>query len=193
MKFFILDCNEPLSVNSEAMMEIHNTFRVGGIRLWSSGKGHDKPVPTPIEIPFDTFREYSGAPIEFLDVGIPIMSLRMANALLDAGVNNIEFYDASLVNKQSGKTFHYKAFNIIGLVSAADLKRSAWHSLDGDVQHTVSFERLILDESLSERLDIFRLAENVKAIIVSERIKHILLSKGINTLKFISPEQWTMV
>lgn len=53
--YYLLECEEPLSPDGEALLEIHNTFRVGEIRLWKSGKRHTRPVPEPIEVRFETF------------------------------------------------------------------------------------------------------------------------------------------
>lgn len=188
--FYILDCDEPLSPNGEALMEIHNTFRVGGIRLWKSGARHTKPVPEPIEIPFDTFRGYNGPPVELLDLGIPVMSARLAKALNDAGVSNIDFYDATLVHSTTGVRYPYKAYNIIGLVAAADLGKSEWFSDDGTPLINVSFTRLALDESACRDQQLFRLAENVNAIVVSATLRDYLIAEGFTTLRFKKPEDW---
>lgn len=190
---YILDCDEPLSPNGEALMEIHNTFRVGTIRRWKSGLRHEQEVPVPIEINFDSFRGYSGPPVELLDLGIPIMSERLANALTQAGVANIDFYDATLTESKTGATYRYKAYNIIGLIAAADLGKSDWSSPDAEPLIDVSFTSLTLKESAIPNQPLFRLAENVNAIVVSSAVREHLLASGLNTLKFTQPENWVQL
>ncbi|MGC4118729.1 MAG: hypothetical protein QM765_30055 [Myxococcales bacterium] len=183
---YLLECEEPLSPNGEALLEIHNTFRVGGIRLWKSGTRHLKPVPQPIEIPFDTFRGYDGPPVELLDLGIPIMSARLAEELAAAGVSNIDLYDATLVHRGTGARYPYKAFNILGLVAAADLGKS-------EQVGEGSFTRLVLDEAACRGRLLFRLEENVNAIVVSEEVRDHLIAKGFTTLRFRRPEDWVQL
>lgn len=191
--YYILDCDAPLSPNGEALIEIHNNFRVGGIRLWEVGVRHEKDVPVPIEVMFDTFRGYDGPPVELLDVGIPIMSERLADALTLAGVANIDFYDATLTHSKTGTTYRYKAFNIIGLIAAADMTRSEWSSTDGEPLINVSFTHLALNESTMPNQSLFRLAENINAIVVSAAVRDHVLASGIATLKFTRPEDWMQV
>jgi len=191
--YYILDCNEPLSEEGEALLEIHNNFRVGKIRLWRTGRPLRGEVPGPIEIRFDRFRGYEGPPVELLDLGIPIMSRRMADALTEAGVDNLELFPAKLVHPGSGEAYEYRAYNVIGLVAAADLDKSEWSSYDGRPVMDTSFESLVLDESKVGTQLLFRLAENVNALMIHERVRDHLTEKGIDTLEFIAPEDWSQI
>jgi len=191
--YYVLDCDEPLSPNGEALMEIHNTFRVGQIRLWASGRRHTKEVPVPIEIRFDTFRGYDGPPVPLRDVGIPIMSERLATVLTEAGVSNVDFYDAVLIHSGSGARYPYKAFNIIGLIAAADLAKSEWSSMDRKPVVNVSFTSLAIDEAACGGVLLFRLAENINAIMVHHSVRERILAAGITGLKFTVPADWVQL
>jgi hypothetical protein len=191
---YLLDCDVPLTGDGEApLMIIHNTFRVGKNRLWKTGAALKHDVPTPIEIAFEPLREYQGSPVELLDIGIPIMSERLAKALMSSGVDNVSFYDAILTNTLSGEKYSYKAFNVLGLVAAADLQRSEWKSFDSIPLADVSFHSLLLDESKCRNLLMFRLAENANALVIHEIIKKNILAYGIDTLKFTLPEDWVQI
>lgn len=188
--FYILDCDIPEASNGAATMEIHNAFRVGNIRLWSSGIRHEKEVPVPIEIEYETFHGYEGPPIDLLDVGIPIMSEKLAEALLSFGVKNIDFYDAILTHKVTRATYKFKAFNVIGLVAAADMNKSNWASYDGDPTINVSFKKLVLKPTSGTEPLIFRLAENIKALMIRSDLRDHLVKSGFGHLKYKNPKDW---
>lgn len=188
--YYVLDCLEPLSPNGEALLEVHNTFRVGAIRLWKSGARHRTPVPQPIEMVFDTFRGYDGPPVEMLDLGIPIMSARLAGALTDAGVDNIDFYDVALRHRETGIQHAYKAYNIIGLVSAADLGNSEWLGGSNEQRIDMPLTTLAIDKNACADHRLFRLAENVNAIVVRQDVREILEKSGFPSLRFKRPEDW---
>src|SRR5712691_8445997 len=157
--YFMLRCLEPLTENGEALMEIHNCFRVGNIRLWRGGRKHTSDVPTPIEIDFEPLRDYDGPPIELRDVCIPIMSARLADTLVEAGVDSVDFYEAVLKNTKTGQRYDYRAFNVVGNVAAADLERSEGTVHDGRPVADVSFKALAFEESKAMGMRMFRLAE----------------------------------
>ena len=128
-----------------------------------------------------------------LDVGIPIMSERMVQALLSAGVNNVEFHEAVLINTVTGEKYPYRAFNVVGLVAAANLDRSECDIHDGVPVADVSFYKLVLDESKCRSCLMFRLEENVSTLMVHDSVRQELLSRGIDMLKFIKPEDYVQI
>jgi hypothetical protein len=193
MMYYVLRCLLPQNERGEALMEIHNCFEVDGVWGWRNGlkrKPHEGDVPTPIMIDFEPFRGYEGPPVELRDVCIPIMSKRLGEALVEVGVDNVEFFDAILVNTVTRERYHYWAFKVVGLVAAADLGQSDWESYDGKPIGDVSFEKLVIDESRIAGLLMFRLAENFSALMVHEKVREHVLSRGINTVEFVRPEDW---
>ena len=174
--YYIIDCEIPVSEGGGILMEIHNYFRVGKIRLWRRGQPFKYEVPAPILIDCEPFHSYKGPPMELFDVGIPLMSARLARVLTETGVNNIDFYEAILKNTETGETYNYKAYNVIGLVAA-----------------DVIFNKLVVDEDKTHGLLMFRLAENINALMVHKEVRDRILSSGIDTLTFKKTEDWVQL
>lgn len=124
---------------------------------------------------------------------LPLMSRRLVNALQQAGVDNLQLYPTRLINPQGEKPppeDHYLAVNILGLVAAADRVRS---KLNPDVPErmiSTDFHSLVIDPEKAHDLLMFRLAENVSAVLVHERVKRFVEASGIHTLTWYTPESW---
>lgn len=193
--YFILDCALPLNENGEALMEIHNCFKVGNARNWKNGKPFKPNVsfPIPIEIDYEPYREYNGPPVEMLDICIPIMSKRLKEAVELSGVDNIDFFPAILTNTDTGAKYDYFAFKVIGLIAAADMGSSEFSSFDEDGLIDTSVESLVIDDKKAHALKVFRLAENINALMVNEEVKKFLENSGINTLNFLKPEEFVQL
>lgn len=193
--YYVLDCDFPLNENGEALLEVHNCFRIGGIRNWKNGKplNPKNEIPDPIPIDYETFRGYQGPPVEMLDLCIPIMSARLHDALTDSGVDNVEFLPVKLTNRATGEMHKYFAFKVIGLVSAAESSESIISSFDGDQLIDSSIEKLVIDPGRAHGLFFFRLAENVNALIVHNQVKSHIEKRGIDTLKFLKPEEYVQL
>ncbi|OHA80393.1 MAG: hypothetical protein A2675_01350 [Candidatus Yonathbacteria bacterium RIFCSPHIGHO2_01_FULL_51_10] len=194
--YYILKCPLLVTEDGEALIEIHNEAVVGSVWDWRDGKALEQEerqsIPNPISIDVDYYRGYQGQPVELFDVGTPLMSKRLADAFVEAGVHNVEFFPAVLKNKVTGETYDYCAFKVVGLVAAADLEKSKWESYDNKLVADTSFEHLVLDEvkAAGSGFLVFRLAENINALMVHEKICDAILTKGINTLKFVEPKDW---
>lgn len=185
----------PTNKNGEALMEIENCFRVGNIRNWTNGKilkpGQKSSIPNPISIDYIPLREYRGLPREFKDTCIPIMSKRLCEALTTAGVDNIEYYPVLLNNVETGEVYDYFAYKIIGLVSAASIEESEFETYEDDQPLIdTSIIKLVIDKKKAHDFLLFRLAEKTSTIIVHENIKNEIENNGIDTIKFIKPEEY---
>ncbi|PXY40386.1 hypothetical protein DMB65_12285 [Flavobacterium cheongpyeongense] len=100
-------------------------------------------------------------------------------ALEAVGVDNLHKYPVSITDPDDGKVYNnYKAVNIIGVVSAADMKKSKFELGDSTPLMDVPFDDLILKENDMKGLLMFRLAESLISILVHERVKNHLLEKG---------------
>ncbi|WP_437306866.1 imm11 family protein [Sorangium sp. So ce388] len=85
---------------------------------------------------------------------VPISSGRLRDALLGAGVDNVEYYPTLLV-EPSGQTVEgFYAINIVGLVDAIDRGASA---LVTDDDQIVRIDALTLNEHAMGDLKLFRL------------------------------------
>ena len=117
---------------------------------------------------------------------IPIWRSDFISALQDAGVDNLDLYDAVIENPFTGQEEHqYKAVNVVGLVAAADLSKSKYTSFSSPPRIDTMFTSINIDESLTQGLLLFRMAESVSDVIVHEKIK-LALEGQFPTLEFIS-------
>jgi hypothetical protein len=160
---------------------------------WDDGCVFTKPIRTPIEVrlmPYDARDPNQSPAMPSLFKGkVPLFSDKLIAAIQSAGVDNLATYEARIFDPDSGKWHtHYKAVNVLGLVSAADMARSVATVHDGIPLIDVSFDKLVIDPEKPLGLPLFRLAENNSAIIVHERVKQAVLAAGIHDLEFFKPE-----
>ena len=198
MMYYILDCEIPENENGEALMEVHNCFEVGDVWNWRDGlpmEPDEKDVPEPVLVGYDTYRGYKGAPIPLVDVCIPLMSKPLVEALKEIGVANLELFSAVLTNNQTAEKHDYYAYKLVGVVAAADLNKSDWTSYDSKPISGTSFKSLALDTDKAEAsgLLMFRLEENINALMVHEKVRDHLVARGFDNLKFIKPEDWVQL
>ena len=196
--YYIMDCEPIIREDGGAALSLNNNFELAGIWLWKTGLPIDieekNNVADIVELDFDAYNGYEGLPTEIEDLGIPIMSKRLCDVLLNAGVDNLELFPAKLKNNQTSQVFDYYVYNILGLVAAMDLQKSAYETYKGEkpVADTAIHE-LVIDESKVYDLLFFRLAENVSTIVVHESIKLAIESAGIETVSFIKPEDYSQI
>ena len=191
--YYIMKCPKLCNSAGEVYTEIHNSFRIAGIRLWTNGQplpdDKKKEIPNPIEILFDVFRGYNGPPREYTDTGIPVMSKRLRDTLSSLGVDNIDFFPTILTNSSTAETYPYYAYKIVGLVSLADMQKSEFVTYRNSAPVIdVSFQKLVFDHSKGRGQLLFRLAESTSTIVVHETVKQGIEKAGINTIEFFEPE-----
>lgn len=125
---------------------------------------------------------------EFFNKSPPLVREDLLKVMIDEGVTNLQVYPAELHDPEDGSVRHeYKAINILGLVKAADLKKSRHTVHDGIPLIDVSFDRLVVDEAKTHGLLMFRLAENYTTILVHERLKQRIISAGFPNVTFWDP------
>lgn len=165
-------------------------------RSWHSGnpfradaaQPYKRPPAHPVVARIEAGDE--GAMAEFWDNPVPLMTRRLHERLLAAGIDNLDVYGAEIREEGTGKIHSdYVAFNLIGKVAAADLKRSKHTGSEPPVIDG-GFTSLQIDAGKARQLLLFRLAEAVNAILVHERVKTALEAAGIDTLTFLPPDQW---
>lgn len=117
----------------------------------------------------------------------------LVEALIAAGVNNLELFPARITNPVTGYVHEdYQAFNVIGLVSAADLEQSTlMHDDEKPGLLDTDFDSLVLDEDRTMGFHLFRLAENCSAICVSEKVKKAVEERRIPGIIFYGPGEWS--
>jgi hypothetical protein len=163
-----------------------------GAARFSPGDGvpaERRPPPEPVRA--TVTRDGSGAMVEFWDFPVPLMSRRLHEALVEAGVDNLDVYRAEIVDPNTNARYDdYVAFNIVGTVSAADLTKSTFDARVPEKIVSMEFQSLTVDETRAQGALMFRLAEAVNAIVVEERVKRHVESKGFDTVFFAAPEDW---
>lgn len=159
---------------------------------WRLGRSVTPPAALPLTYTLDP--DYPGRPKPMYDAeAVPVMCKDVAQALRDAGVDNMQYVPAVLVHPATGERFEdYLAYNIVGLVSAADLRLSAIMKPAEPAMPKIDFGGLVLDEvRIPDGLLIFRLSESPNAVVVHERVKRAIEASGIPGFVFYGPGTWS--
>ena len=157
---------------------------------WLSGQPLRRPVPTPLIYTLDPARP-GNIPAMFDSIAYPFMRDDLIEALRSVGVDNLELFDAVIVDPTTGEEHHnFKAFNIIGAVAAADLSKSIVANTSDSTMIDMDFDSLAIDERRAAPFRLFRLAESVDAIIVDEAVKIAVEQRQIEGMVFYDPADW---
>ncbi len=118
----------------------------------------------------------------------PVMSNEFYEALLSAGVNNLAVYDAILASEDDKIQYKgFKAFNVIGMVRAADLEKTVFFPDNDSRLLDAGIESLAIDADKAKGLLMFRLAEYAGAVIVHESIKKAIEKRDFPHVVFREP------
>jgi hypothetical protein len=166
---------------------------VPGITSWHTGAKFSQVISSPIQIGATPRHGFTGKPHDFFDGTITFMSPRMVKLLGEMGVDNLDLYPAIITYSTTGEQHDVFAFNLIGLVSAADLQKSNLSSYDGDFKMDTSIRGFEVDLLKARDLQIFRLAENSLTVLVEGRLKLAIESAGIRTFSFVDPKDWIRI
>ncbi|MEC5386803.1 DUF1629 domain-containing protein [Uliginosibacterium sp. H3] len=157
-------------------------------RSWLEGARFSSPPPVPVVATIPASQ--AGLIPDLIGGSLPMMSKRLAEAIESAGVSNIDFYEAEIDDQKSGQKLDtHLAFNIVGVIAAADLAKSAYSAPDGPLI-SVEFSSLAIDPSKAQGARLFRLAEFVAGIVVHESVKQAIEQANITTLTFTDPAEW---
>lgn len=144
---------------------ITNYPRFDGVSF-TVGREIDRELPRPLIFPADTTA--ANPPPDFTQRVIPVMSSRLLAALREAGVDNLQSFEARLENPETGESWTgFSAVNIVGTIECADLGRSDYSELGGDL---LSFSWLVIDPKRAKGALFFRLAESPSTIIAHRRV-----------------------
>ena len=184
--YYVLEEQATGSIEDLAVVDMYPTIERDG---WLLGERFSTAIPEPLEFTLDDTQP--GRVPDFLDGTIPLMSDRLINALKEAGVDNIDAYRAELrLADGTLASSQYKAINVIGVVSAADMAKSQVAEGFPTELLATSFDSIAIDESKTGGLLLFRLAEAVTTVLVHESVKEHLEQSGFEALGFIPPEEW---
>ncbi len=163
---------------------------------WARGIKFTGPVPKPLEgfvlkpLNKDSCDHSPELPPYFLP-DLPVFRDDLIAAMRKCGATNLDAYDAVILDPDSGKKItNYKAVNLIGLVSAADMKKSKYTVHTQPALIDVDFDSLVIDPSKTHDLTIFRLAESTNAILCHERLVEYLDRNGFEgKITFLDPAE----
>jgi hypothetical protein len=146
--------------------ELSNTGRCDDPRVsWTMGVRWERPVAQPIRCELNPKR---GPKLrDAYLINIPLFSRRLLDAIRSVGVDNLQTFDAELTDLSGQVHTDYKAVNIIGAISCADLEQSQFQQPEG--YPFINFQRLVIDARKARGLDLFRLGEHPARIILSAR------------------------
>lgn len=178
------------SESAQGYMEIEDWDDVDGFEDWGRGTLAQQKPSNPVEIKAVPHDGYTGLPDELQDASVPLMSKSLKEAIEAAGVDNVRFLPITLRNTETGTAYEYFAFNLVGLVAAADASKSKMFSFDGDFVGDTQIHDLEIDDSLAHGLLMFRLKEDFSAIIVHKSVKEAIERRKIPTVKFVRPEEY---
>lgn len=162
---------------------------IPGIDSWLTGSRFASAPPGAIVLYWDPEDE-EGPPQPLYKAGVPMMTKRVHEALVQAGVDNLDVYPVEVRSHQSTEINQdYVAFNVIGVIRAADMSKSVYDPSVEPHLIAVGFNGVTIDESRTGGALLFRLAENVGAIVIHDRVKRHLEGLSLG-LTFVPPEKW---
>jgi hypothetical protein len=128
----------------------------------------------------------------YYEKSVPVVRDDVIAVLQGAGVDNIQYFDAILRHPKTGEEHRdYKAFNIVGLVACANMQSSELMGTSSSSVGDVDFHALVIDESKTRGLLLFRMAEATNAIVVNERVRQAIEAAGIPGFVFYGPGEWS--
>jgi hypothetical protein len=157
---------------------------------WMSGQPLRKPPSEPLIYTLDTKRP-GNIPAMITGTAYPLMRDDLIEALRAVGVDNLELFEAVIVDPATGQEHrNYKAFNILGAVAAADMSKSVLASSSDSKVIDADFDSLSIDPKRAAPFRLFRLAESVNAIVVDESVKTEVKRRKIEGMRFYDPANW---
>lgn len=153
---------------------------------WHSGTAMSD-IGSPIRVTLDG----DGEMVPMFNRGILLWSSELLRVVRGTGADNIQDFEVEVVDPVAGTMFrNYRAINIIGMLSVADLQKSDWSAPGGIPLISVDFDSLAIDRQKAKPWMIFRLAECVTGIVVHQLLKTAIEQSGVDGLDFVHPEDW---
>ncbi len=148
-------------------------------RVWIAGERFSELPPATLRATIEPGD--GGRLLEFYEVPLPVMSSALKDFFQEAGVDNIDFYPVVIVDVESGSSrSDYFAFNIIGLVAAADMGNSSFEDFDG----LIMFDSITIDSRRTAGARLFRMAEAPSKIVAHKSIKSLAEARNLQAFRF---------
>ena len=157
---------------------------------WMTGERIIGPVPSPFVFRLD--QQYPGKMKPMYEGTILLMRDDLLVAMHDAGVDNLQIFPAAIQDEAHDLVYEdYKAVNIVGKISCANMEESELMDPDDENELVdVDFESLVIDEEKAGGALLFRLAEAVNAIIVHVSVRK-RIENTIDGMTFYGPGEWS--
>ncbi len=139
------------------------------------------------------------APQERLTDNIPaygckglLINAWLKDLLTRFGIVNVDYYPARLIDQRSADVMEpFWIANVIGRFSCIDrVKSDLEYYADGDIQFINALALLPLDERVHGH--IFRAAEFLPVLVVSDALKSWLEQHGVTGLRFYAPAEFSL-
>jgi hypothetical protein len=187
LNYFVLD--RSFALNPARIVETYPNHE--GVFWFAGARFATNTIPEPVEVTLEPFNaSYQAQEIaEYIPGTVPLFRLDLIEALREAGVDNLDLYDAVIIDPDNGaRHTTHKAANIIGVIAAADLGRSVATVNPGGAVIDVSFDSVALNEAATGGARLFRLAESPTTILLHRSVREHLDSKGFTKLWYLDPE-----
>ncbi len=157
---------------------------------WMTGELLTRTVPNPVV--FRTDPDYPGTLKPMYEGTILLMRDDLIARLRDAGVDNLQTFPAEIRDEQRKQQHtNYKAVNIVGVVSCANMAESERMDPEDDTEMIdVDFESLVIDESKTGGALLFRVAEAVSAIVVHGSVRE-RIEDAVPGMTFYASGEWS--
>jgi hypothetical protein len=136
------------------------------------------PVEEPVLVRVSAGPEPPG---DFMERPFVVVTDRMRAALERTGVDNIQYFEARVQREWSEQIEQgYWLMNVIGVLTCVDHLASG---LDDDTPLS-DITSLVIDPERTYGFGIFRLAEDIRMIVVSPRVQTALQAAGLRGVLF---------
>lgn len=136
------------------------------VEEWISGKAMPDPGELNLELSLES-GDYRG---DIMDTFLTLYHKALKEIFDKLGVDNIQYFPVTVHDQNTNKMERgYYLVNIIGLLDCVDTDRSRirlWRTGQG-----FDFESMVIDESKTYGLKIFRLKDDPTKVIINEELK----------------------
>lgn len=184
--YYVLDVEDP-DIGYRARLVYTRDYP---LRSWMTGVRFDREPPEPIILKLRGTDEDDWVLGDLWLTPICVMSKRLHDVLIHAGVDNLDTYAVELHDPENDEVYKdFVAFNLIGKIAAADANKTVFANNSPKII-SADIDSLSIDQTKTQNALMFRLSESVNTILVHEIIVNAIQAAGIDTLTFIEPEDW---
>ena len=176
-----------IDIDNKAPAKIENSKLIKGISF-KSGQSIQVDIPT---INFVVSLKKILEDYQFNIPGIPLFSSKLRQALLEIGIDYIEYFKANLITKK-GRIISddYNIANIACNIECFDWNNSKYDDTYKDDGVVIHVDYLVIDKSKIQGKLLFRIAESPSILLVGEELKKHLESKKITGIRFTALNEY---